>query len=101
MNSENLTDALNRIENEASTQQIHLADPESAFTVWADLNRFMKYCGRCKTLDAASVLASEQANQEDVYVVYTEITPLGILKFERSEYRQGMQQEPASKSRAL
>jgi hypothetical protein len=84
MNTENLTDALNRIERDASTRQIDLADPENAFTVWADSHRFMKYCGRCKTLDAASVLASEHANPEDVYIVYAEITPLGIIKCELS-----------------
>ena len=84
MNSESLANALSRIERDAVTQQVDLADPVNAFTVWADLQPFMKHCGSCTTFDAASSLASGHLNHEDLYIVYSEITPLGITKFERT-----------------
>ena len=84
MDSEhNLNLVADRIMRDAPTQGIDFAAPANVFTVWADLSHRMQYCGSCKVLDAAWMLAAEHVNLKDLYVVKGPLDAFGIMRFEK------------------
>jgi hypothetical protein len=80
-----LDSAFEKIKIGALRQRIDFSAPANAFTVWADLQHGMQYCGSRPTLDSAWMLAHDHVNLRNIlYVIRGPLDSFGILKFERA-----------------